>query len=166
MGDDLKATRYNVGTSISKKTASGYSKKTAGYFQVDSHVYYNQAAVITGKVAPYGWRIADYQDWNLLRDYLQGESSTLKALNQWESDDYESTNLTGFSARPVGLFNNVTGVEESGFSFNQRYVAYWSMGATSQTLWELAVMLSYNSNEIKNASYSEFSGYFVRCIEN
>ena len=166
MGEDLKATRYNNGTSISKKTASGYSKKTAGYFQVDSHLYYNQAAVITGKVAPYGWRIADYQDWNLLRDYLQGESSTLKALNQWESDDYESTNLTGFSARPVGLFNNVTGVEESGFSFNQRYVAYWSMGATSQTLWELAVMLSYNSNEIKNASYSEFSGYCVRCIEN
>ena len=129
-------------------------------------IYYNQAAVTSGKIAPYGWRIADYQDWDLLRNYLQGESSVLKSFNQWDSDEYDSTNLTGFNATPVGLFNNVDGLDESGFSFYNQYVAYWSMGTTNQTLADRAVMLSYNSNEIKNASYSEYSGYCVRCIEN
>ena len=166
IAEDLKATFYHDGTSITKKTSSSYSKKTAGYFQVNSHIYYNQAAVTSGKIAPYGWRIADYQDWDLLRNYLQGESSVLKAFNQWDSDEYDSTNLTGFNATPVGLFNNVDGLDESGFSFYNQYVAYWSMGTTNQTLADRAVMLSYNSNEIKNASYSEYSGYCVRCIEN
>ena len=166
LAEDLKTVRYHDGTAISKKTSANYSKKTAGYFQVDSNIYYNQAAIKTGKVAPYGWRIADYQDWELLKDYLHGESSVLKKKNLWGNNEYVANNRTGFNFIPVGLFNNVEELDESGFSFNNQYVAYWSMGASTQTLWDKGILLSYMSNEIKNASYSDYSGFCVRCIEN
>ena len=166
MREDLRTAKYTDGSAISKKTESTYSKVAAGYFLMNNYYFYNKKAVISEKISPDGWRIADYQDWDMLKYYLNGESSVLKAIDKWDESQYSTTNLTGFNALPAGLFNKISNADESGYAFYNQYVAYWSMGISQNTLSEKAILLNYNSNEIKNASYTDYSGYCIRCVEN
>ena len=166
MREELRATKYIDGAAITRKTESTYSKTSAGYFLMNDYYFYNKSATISNKLAPNGWRISDYQDWDLLKHYLNGESSILKAESQWDESIYNASNITGFGAMPAGLFNKLSNTDESGYAFYKQYIAYWSMGITQQELSEKAILINYNSNEIKNASYTSYSGYSIRCIEN
>ncbi len=166
MRDDLKATIYTDGKKITLKTLSNSSKTTAGYFKKENNVFYNKKAVMTGKLAPVGWKIADESSWQQLNTYLEGDISSLKAINKlWEASECTATNLTGFNALPVGLYSKGADSDMSIYGFEKKYVAYWSMGNSSDTLFENGILLRFDSNEIKRAAYSDYCGYSIRCIQ-
>ena len=162
--DDLKTTVYKNGNPIKYKSQTNYIETEAGYFTNAANVFYNQKAMETGEIAPNGWRVANYEDWQKLSNYLNKNASTLKATNSWGAK-CQSNNLAGFNAHPKGIFNIGANSNKSVYSFGKDYLVYWSAGNTQNTLWTSAILLKSDSDEIKEASYTEFSGYCIRCIK-
>ncbi|MFR2069591.1 MAG: fimbrillin family protein [Bacteroides nordii] len=161
---DLRTTLYNDGKKITLKTASNYSKSSAGYFKESTFIFYNKAAVITGKLAPKGWKIADNEAWQLLKAYVEGDGAVLKGNDLWEKSEFAPSNATGFNAIATGIFTKVKGSDSSIYQFAGKYATYWNMGTTQKTVAENGVLLKYDTHEIKGAAYSDYCGYSVRCV--
>ena len=65
---------------------------------------YNHKVVLTKKICPQGWEIADDSVWTDLANACKGTDKAaiaLKAVNVW--DGQEATNESGFSALPSGF---------------------------------------------------------------
>lgn len=165
MREDLRTTIYNDGKKITLKTPATYSKSTAGYFKEKTSFFYNKAAVVTGKLTPNGWKIADEEAWQLLKSYTGGDASLLKGTELWHKSEFIPSNKAGFNALPVGIFAKVTDVNSSTYSFANKFVAYWNMGGSQKTLAASGILLRYDSNEIKGAAYSDYCGYSIRCVQ-
>lgn len=161
---NLQTTLYSDGKKITLKTPANYSKNSAGYFRISKFIFYNKAAVITGKLAPKGWKIADNQTWQRLKTYIEGDGATLKGNELWEKSELIPTNTTGFNAISTGIFTKVIDVNSSVYGFAGKYAAYWNMGDTQKTLAENGILLRYDTHEIKGAAYSDYCGYSVRCV--
>lgn len=168
MGSDLKATTYNDGSSIPFKT--DLTKTNSGYFFIEpSYYFYNRTIVTNSALAPLGWKIPNETEWNQLKSYIDNNAVVLKAGNTWEThaDARDATNLSGFNGQPTGFFSKKTGGEESIYSteFSKKYVGYWSIGNTSETLAEQGPCLKFDSNTIGTVKQTEYCGYCVRCIQ-
>ena len=163
--ENLRATRYNNGKAITKKTASTYTKKTAGYFVNGTDIFYNKAVVLTGNLPPAGWRISNETDWEKLNNYIGGSVSYIKDNGSWVHDNYEALDYSGFSAMPTGIFTTANDNEESIYGFGNRYAAFWRMDNVNGELTEKAVMIRYDADDLRSAVYTDFSGYSVRCIK-
>lgn len=161
---DLRTTLYNDGKKITLKTATNYSKSSAGYFKESTFIFYNKAVVVTGKLAPKGWKIADNSAWELLKIYIEGDGAVLKGDDLWEKSGFISSNATGFNAIATGIFTKVKENDSSIYQFARKYTAYWNMGATQKAVAENGVLLRYDTHEIKGAAYSDYCGYSVRCV--
>ncbi|WP_291587686.1 fimbrillin family protein [Bacteroides sp.] len=162
--ENLRTALYNDGKKITLKTAANYSKNSAGYFKESTFIFYNKAAVITGKLAPKGWKIADDRAWQLLKTYIEGDGAVLKGNDLWEKSEFVPSNATGFNAIATGIFTKVKEDDSSIYQFAGKYVAYWNMGTTQKTVAENGVLLRYDTHEIKGAAYSDYCGYSVRCV--
>ena len=164
MRENLKTTFYNDDKKITAKTPSGYSKSSAGYFKEKTHLFYNKAAVISGKLAPKGWKIADEKAWQLLKSYIKDDGSILKGKGLWGTSEYTASDMTGFSAIPTGIFAQKKEAKSSIYAFAGKYAIYWNMGNDPKTLAEKSIALIHNSNQTAEASHSDFCGYSVRCV--
>jgi uncharacterized protein (TIGR02145 family) len=122
MKQDLRTTRYNDGTAIPLVTDSlawiglmTYPSPAYCFYNNTNNAdsiktfgaMYNWYAVNTGKLAPTGWHVATYAEWNTLITYLGGASvagGKLKeaGLVHWTAPNTGATNETGFSALPGG----------------------------------------------------------------
>ena len=162
--DDLRATRYTTGKNITKKSSQNYDKTTAGYFKVDPFVFYNKAAILTGNVAPIGWRVSTKRDWDRLNSYVSGNSSYIKKNGVWLDLFYDANNSTGFSVVPSGFFGEALDEKVSCYGFANKHTAYWQMDNNGLELFDLGILLKCDTDEFNNASFSDFSGYCVRCV--
>lgn len=162
--ENLKTTLYNDGKKITAKTSANYSKSSAGYFKESTYIFYNKAAVVSGKLAPKGWKIADNEDWRQLKAYTQENGTILKSYNLWKQSEYPSSNLTGFDAIPTGIFTKKKNANSSIYSFAREYAIFWNMGNNQKTLAENSILLRYNNDKIVEATHSDYCGYSVRCV--
>ena len=137
--ENLRTTKYNDGTPILHVIDDAeWSKLKTGaycyYMNDDSNMkygaLYNWFAVETEKLAPEGWRVPTYEDWDVLRDYLIANGynwdKTIEKIEynklgkalasnggEWQECDEEgcignnqdSNNSSGFSALPGGYRN-------------------------------------------------------------
>jgi len=128
---------------------------------------YNYHAVRDPRgLAPEGWRIPNYIDFSLLRDYLGNHVTVvekkLKATGGW-AENGNGNNLTGFSALPGGAINN------KGEFINLGYEGYWwifkhgdkTNGDTFRLVYD-AIKVSHNS---MFPDYVHGNGFSVRCIK-
>jgi uncharacterized protein (TIGR02145 family) len=155
---NLKAKCYRNGKNITKKTT--YTTSAAGYFQSErGDVFYNKAAVTSDMLAPSGYRIANYSDWSMLKAYLHKDASLIKSNPKWGGSGYDQ-----FCAEPIGAYLDPTG-SRAEFDLFGTGTVFWVMGQNSTTVWESALMLTADSNEMQNVTPTDLSAFCVRCVK-
>jgi uncharacterized protein (TIGR02145 family) len=170
MAENLRTTRLNDNTSISKVTfSSEWSDiKTPGYnwCNKDSDNYkttygaiYNWYAVNTGILCPAGWHVPSDDEWETLCTFLGGPDLAVYKLketgtNHWNAPNEGATNESGFTALP-GLYG--------GF-----YCGWWSTTRINPydppVVWTYYI-LNDNSN-LNRSEVSGVNGQNVRCIKD
>ncbi len=127
MLENLKTTKYNDGTPITKYSFATHGNKWF-YVPAPEALYqwantttsgqtlpfdyygavYNHFALESGKLAPKGWRIPTEQDFKELESYLRlngyanNEAIALKSTTGWLPSSGNGTNAVGFNALPNG----------------------------------------------------------------
>lgn len=115
-------------------------------------------------VCPTGWRVPTAEDWEVLMDYLGGESVAggklkMEGTEHWQSASGAVTNSSGFSALPGG-----TRLKNGGFHDLGGVGAYWSSTETSSSNGRSRFLLS-NSIYAEPQSINKGVGMSCRCIK-
>ena len=188
MVENLKTTKYNDGTNIPNVTngQQWIDLKTPGYCWYNNDInnkntygaLYNWYAVNTGKLAPKGWHVPTYAEWESLMNFLGGSNEAggkLKELGlaHWLNPNTGATNETGFTALPGGTRYSYPvkgGTGDGTFTEMGERGMYWS--STEGSEWEGRLYSRYldlkntmkgvlgNNNEVRNRGFS------VRCIKD
>ena len=107
MRSNLEASLYVNGDALPK--LNQVTANLAGYLQsTTEHYFYTANVALSGRILPTHWSIPNWEDWNILKDYLKGEASLLKS-GIWlslktEEQVQPATNLSGFNGIPVGMY--------------------------------------------------------------
>lgn len=142
---------------------------------------YNWYAVTDPRgLAPEGWKIPSDSDWNILSNYLGGDSiagGKLKSTgtNYWLISNYYGTNDYGFDALPTGCrgedgnfaglgYNSIIRSSDSAFTtdcggINPRYIA-GGKAIFGDSFFNCEFRRLYKSNT------EYFYGVSVRCLKN
>jgi uncharacterized protein (TIGR02145 family) len=176
MGENLKTTKFNDGTSIQLVTDNYVwgNLKTPGYswYKNDAVTYkatygalYNWHAVNTGKLCPLGWHVPSEADWTVLTNYLGDISLAGGKLKEtgtkhWKSPNTGATNETGFTALPGG---NRHVVQQ--FNYVGEFGAYWS-GTTINANYSWFNVLSNDNSLIYRGKGRKKNGHSVRCLQD
>ena len=102
----------------------------AGYLQsTTEHYFYTANVALSGRILPTHWSIPNWEDWNILKDYLKGEASLLKS-GTWLSlktkeQVQPATNLSGFNGIPVGMYVGAFQAD-----YENKHLAYWTLDNT------------------------------------
>ena len=161
---NLKTVYYNNHTKITHRTPGTYNKTTAAYFSNDEELFYNKAAVTSGKLIPQGFRIPTMKDVERLKSYIGNNAGVLKSPGKWSNTELECTGLAGFNATPNGIFTESVKGGESVFDFEGVYMGLWTSNESGDGIGNYVVMISNRKGTLLNGSHSDFSGYSVRCI--
>ena len=171
MQKNLNVSKYKNGDVLPQVTdATQWANLTTGawcWYNNDSSTYgatygklYNWYAVNDSRgLAPDGWRVPSESEWNVLVNYLGGDSLAgckMKSTSLWYSPNYCATNSSGFSALPSGIragndgsFGNILGYN---YIWSSNYGRFIYMAFD----WNFASMFSYPTKY----------GFSVRCLKN
>ncbi|NVO08322.1 MAG: fibrobacter succinogenes major paralogous domain-containing protein, partial [Bacteroidales bacterium] len=176
MKANLKTTKYNDGTNIplviDNATWAALTTPAYCFYNNDEATYkntygalYNWYTVNTGKLAPKGWHVPNYDEVSVLVNYVGliggGKLKEIGTMH-WLSPNTGSTNETGFSALPGGYrwdygcqdIGN-TGRWWSSKEINSINASPWVLYSDGSAIWW------FNANgQPKNLGYS------VRCIKD
>lgn len=168
MADNLKATKYTNGNSIKNK--KNESTMDAGYYSAffasSTVIFYNAAAVNTGKVAPLDWKIPNADEWGALRNYLKNNALLLKTGKWYKDKDGKTSEVltepTGFNGLAKGFFYEK---ESKEIYANSYYMAnYWISGNSENTVAEKSMLLFYEHNRIAAEGNPDKKGLSIRCV--
>jgi uncharacterized protein (TIGR02145 family) len=196
MVENLKVTKYNDGTPITKiennmkvemYNNSDWSDVTYGIFcsydyttkgdsiQLFGYLY-NDYAVKSGKLAPKGWHIPLTKDWEELYDFLGGEDVAGGKLKEtgnthWKEPNVGATNLSGFTGLPGGW-----GFPTHDITVNNGVVEKWNVIEFKEMgergLWWSAscgrFILDYEESDFWETGWSIYDESLVsiRCIKD
>ncbi|MCA0447307.1 MAG: fibrobacter succinogenes major paralogous domain-containing protein [Bacteroidetes bacterium] len=172
--ENLRTTKYNDGTSITKITDSNRWKNTSsdGFCAYDNDeinvatygYLYKWYTVNTGKLAPAsgGWRVPTDADWTKLTGYVGGASvagEKLKKQDGWNGRN--GSNYYGFSALPNGHRHYLEG--EFNSIGNGGY--WWSSSAKGASdAWYRD--MGYDRNSVGRNSGDQSHGFSVRLVRD
>jgi len=188
MSENLKATKFNDGTDITKVEGNSdwnttitpaycfYNNDESSNKEVYGAIY-NFYAVASNKLCPAGYHVAGDDEFKTLEMYLgmtsvQANSSDFRGTDEggkmkengyshWNSPNTGATNSSGFTALPGG-FRHVSG------SFMELGTAahYWtSTSYNSSQAW--CRNLQYDKSTVKRTNYvNKIDGKSVRCIKD
>ncbi len=121
-----------------------------------NYYFYNDLAVVSKKLAPQGWKIPSIKEWNRLIDYIQNEKSVLQS-GVWI--DMEVNNLTGFDAKPIGVF------AKSKYQSKDKASVFWALSDSSPSLLnEKSIGLYTTQKEVDLIPYSRERAFSIRCL--
>jgi uncharacterized protein (TIGR02145 family) len=122
-----------------------------------------------GSVAPPGWHVPSEQEWQVLVNFLGGNTvagAALKDTLYWNAPNLGATNSSGFNARAGGLFDFISWQAESlgdtGF--------WWTT-----TVWETQtgtvtegryISMSTNSASVGSGAHEVSLGFKIRCVKD
>jgi len=176
LGENLKTTRYNDNSSLPLVTdpnswigltSPGYcwynndataNKKTYGAF-------YNWYAVNTSKLCPRGWHVPSAADWDILINYLGGESVAggkmkEEGLTHWLNPNAGATNETGLTALPAGNRDHL-----GQFTSLGSVASWWSPSDYDPNSIYVYTATYYNSYITSDLNF-KYMGLSVRCIKD
>lgn len=177
MAANLKTSKYNDNTDIpyipNAGTWSSVFSAAYCWCEDDSATYsskygalYKWFTIETGKLCPTGWHVPTPAEWNTLTSTLGGDTVAGKKLKEtgirhWDSLNLETTNASGFSARPGGLrmINNGDYVDEGLNCY------FWTATGYSASFAHIR-SLNYNTNKINAIGNNKGNGISVRCIKD
>jgi uncharacterized protein (TIGR02145 family) len=171
MGENLKTTKYNDGTPISKWSyplTEGYSwfNNDSATYSATYGAYYNWYAVNTGKLCPVGWHVPTETEWVDLTTYLGGESvagGKLKetGLTHWMTPNVGATNETGFTALPGSMRTKYGEFVVENIGWN---AFFWSSTPYKDFAW-MRHLGSFRS-DLTIYGYERQISMSVRCIKD
>lgn len=167
MKEDLKAAYYNDNKSIPLKVKLGEGDAYFEWTKYNLRLY-NGEAILTGKLAPQGWKLTTEDDWSKLKSYVGEKASMLKKAEVWNANSYPATNETGLSILPNGFLLE----RDKGFILinHNTSVAYWVYDDNQQLL-NKGVMLTSDKNDItfitsiKPDGKDYYNAFSIRCIK-
>lgn len=177
MVENLKTTKYRDGTSIPNVTSDlQWSGCTTGaYCNYNNNVnnvkvygrLYNWYAVNNSKnLAPTGWHVPTYEDWNImikfLGDYeIAGEKIKEAGTTHWKSSNANTTNSTGFTALPAGR----RGFYFDGFEDLGSIGYWWTTMENPDYGFALNLSISEYGSISSNFDFESY-GLSVRCVKD
>ncbi|MBN1183718.1 MAG: carbohydrate-binding protein, partial [Bacteroidales bacterium] len=170
MASNLRTTSFNDGSSILMLTDNTEWEMVTGpaycWYENDQATYgdiygalYNGYAVLNENLCPTGWKIATYDDWMVLENYLTGQGyNSGTALK--DDVNWDGTNDFGFSAQP-GSARDYNGTWQGAIG---SYGQYWTPTAeTGENLWYK--MFETGFADIGSYTGGKNIGFSVRCIK-
>lgn len=150
MARNLKVTTLRDGTAIqadvsnawkngleeTKITKLLYCKNQAG----DEYLYSLPVAQ-SQDIAPVAWKVPATADWELLKEYVDGDAAALKQ-SSWE----EGTNLSGFSAGAYGY--------RSASVYSNNVASFWTSNGVSFEIYGTSLAIQSGSKY----------GFSIRCV--
>lgn len=113
-------------------------------------------------LCPEGWRIPTFQDFTDMANELGGLSAAgkkLKGRSTWKESIFNSTNESGFNAKPGGMkvFNN-------NYEGEDIFVGWWAIGPNAPNR---IASLNVGNFELKLTYQVSFfnEGHYIRCIK-
>jgi uncharacterized protein (TIGR02145 family) len=174
MAENLKVAHYRNGDEI----PTGYSDNDWTSLSIGAYAVYsgNSANVVTygnlynwyalddnRNIALEGWHIPTDDEWQVVVDYLGGDSGgKLKktGTTHWSSPNTGATNESGFTALPGGYR-----VYGGSFNYMGSFGYFWSSTETN-TFSGWYRKLYYNSSEVYRVRNNKHYGFSVRCVRN
>jgi uncharacterized protein (TIGR02145 family) len=157
MGENLRASKYTNGEDIlfAKDCQDSLSSL---YCIQEGSFFYNRETVNTGILPPFGWKIADDSTWEMLKTYINRDTSVLKSELGWRKENYQRVNFTGFNATASGLYNEK-------YEYKGEYATFWSMSNSLSNRASKSVTIGYNTNSLDDGLSVGVLGLSVRCIK-
>lgn len=196
MAENLRTTHYNDGTPVTLDTSIWTYPKTERYCYYENTTnpdsikkfgaLYTWQAVDTKKLAPSGWHVPSYDEWETLKNYLiikgynyDGTVSgnkigkSLAAKEDWIAstnkgaigNDLSKNNITGFSAYPGGIRCYDGYFEDIG----ERTCFWSSTDCDSVHPWHMYAYytyLDYNNGYLFGSNFHRGCGLSVRCVQD
>ena len=178
MVENLRGTHYRNGDAIPNVTDfNEWENLTTGAYGN----YYNDLAMIsaygrlynwfavddTRNIAPEGWHVPSYDEWQILIDYLDDRTvagGKLKeaGLEHWYSPNTGATNESDFSALPGGYRSYGGWCDGMG-----RSAFFWSSTRSRYTMYPYNIILNFDNSAVDliNGYYSQY-GFSVRCVKD
>jgi len=110
-------------------------------------------------ICPPGWRIPTLAELQTLRDSVNGNGNSLKAIGQGTGAG-AGTNTSGFSALLTGYRN----FDGNSVLFGE-VTHFWS-STESNTTTTTSLHVGYDNSGIFFTDYSKGNGFCIRCIKN
>lgn len=180
MVENLKTTKYNDGTIISKIT----DKNKWSNIDSGAWTYYNDNVSNNDKygklynwfaiknntvgnknICPVGWHVPNEIEWSILIEHLGGESVTGGKMKEvgftsWQNPNSEATNSSLFTGLPGGIRNSNGYFDDIGSN------GYWwsSNQANTKNAW-FRKLYSYD-DAIGRDDLNKNCGLSIRCIKD
>ncbi len=182
MAENLRTTKYRNGDPIKNVTRDvDWTNLTTGaYCSYDNTqniniiatrgLLYNYYAVSDKRnIAPKGWHVPTDEEWEILINYLGGDSIAGGKMKEqgtihWLNENIGATNESGFTSLPSGWRNYYDGV----FGSIDYDAFYWSSTKYDDTYVRYR-FLNNKLISVGNFSWSlgqKNSGFSVRCIKD
>ncbi|KAA6344792.1 hypothetical protein EZS27_007583 [termite gut metagenome] len=155
MGENLRTSSYIDGSSI-ELGENDFDTFSQLHCIREGSYYYNLEALNSGELSPVGWKIANDDAWQTLDSYIGGNVSVLKSTSDWKGS-YLATNLSGFNAFPIGLYNKT-------YIRKGEYVGFWSMKNDDSNTVSKSVTLGYDLNRLGEGGNKRDLGLCIRCL--
>ena len=163
MRSNLEASLYVNGDALPK--LNQVTANIAGYLQsTTEHYFYTANVALSGRILPTHWSIPNWEDWNILKDYLKGEASLLKS-GIWlslktEEQVQPATNLSGFNGIPVGMYVGAFQAD-----YENKHLAYWTLDNTNATIDTKVFYMKSDTNIIEESNAGiDTKAFAIRCI--
>jgi uncharacterized protein (TIGR02145 family) len=176
MAENLNVTKYRNGDYIEKiNSYAGWSETNSGAYcnydtdSYNSEIYgrlYNWYAIHDDRnVAPVGWHIPSQEEFQILINYLGGDSIAGGKLKEtgtshWLEPNDMATDESGFNALPGGVRSY-----DAIFSYIGENGSWWSSSETDTSSALLYYIWNTNKRLYKN-SFGKKRGCSVRCIKD
>ncbi len=112
-------------------------------------------------LAPEGFHIPSYREWNILKNFLGKKNAGSKikenSFTHWEPSKENATNITGFTALPGGNRNEK--------STNIGLIGNW-WSTTENVTGAYYCYLYYFDSKVNIDFFKKTEGYSVRCIRD
>ena len=163
MRDNLEVSSYVDGEALPRLDA--VTANVLGYLQsATEHYFYTANVALSNKILPIHWSIPDWKDWNILKDYLNGEASLLKSgtwlpLKAGEQVQ-PATNLSGFNGIPVGMYVGAFQTD-----YEKKHLAYWTLDNANAAIDTKVFYLKSDTDIIEESNAGvDTKAFAIRCI--
>lgn len=181
MAENLRTTRLNDGIMIDFKPEI-WTGSTAGYCwpngdeinKVPYGAFYNWYAVKSGKLAPDGWRVPSFDDFERLKSTLGGNQIAggrmkCRIEGTWESPNVVDGEDSGFNAYPAGWRTTYDNVDFLQFFTDAVWWTTTEEGnsgyeGSDDRSWAFGVENEYP--DFRKDTWPKETGFSVRCIMN